>query len=120
MSSAIIPEVVGQTEILEESPMTKQEQKELVETETVIKASFQGKMERDLAIGAGLLKIKRQKKIIKYIIDEKRKEKEQQGNARKFRKKRSYSTRKKHKRKSKKKKHKRKPKRKSKRKMKKK
>ena len=61
MSSAIIPEVVGQTEILEESPMTKQEQKELVETETVIKASFQGKMERDLAIGAGLLKIKRQK-----------------------------------------------------------
>jgi len=61
MSSAIIPEIVGQTEILEESPMTSQEQKELIETETVIKSSFQGKMERDLAIGAGLLKIKRQK-----------------------------------------------------------
>jgi hypothetical protein len=61
MSSTIIPEIVGQTEILEESPMTEQEQKELIETETVIKASFQGKMERDLAIGAGLLKIKRQK-----------------------------------------------------------
>ena len=61
MSSAIIPEIVGQTEILEESPMTEQEQKELIETETVIKTSFQGKMERDLAIGAGLLKIKRQK-----------------------------------------------------------
>ena len=61
MSSSIIPEIVGQTEILEESPMTEQEQKELVETETVIKSSFQGKMERDLAIGAGLLKIKRQK-----------------------------------------------------------
>jgi len=61
MSSAIIPEIVGQTEILEESPMTEQEQKELIETETVIKSSFQGKMERDLAIGAGLLKIKRQK-----------------------------------------------------------
>jgi len=41
--------------------MTEQEQKELIETETVIKTSFQGKMERDLAIGAGLLKIKRQK-----------------------------------------------------------
>ena len=61
MSSSIIPEIVGQTEILEESPMTAQEQKELIETETVIKSSFQGKMERDLAIGAGLLKIKRQK-----------------------------------------------------------
>ena len=61
MSSAITPDVVGYTEILEESPMTEQEQKELIETETVIKSSFQGKMERDLAIGAGLLKIKRQK-----------------------------------------------------------
>ena len=61
MSSAIIPEIVGQTEILEESPMTEQEQKELIETETIIKSSFQGKMERDLAIGAGLLKIKRHK-----------------------------------------------------------
>ena len=61
MSNAIIPEIVGQTEILEESPMTEQEQKELIETETVIKSSFQGKMERDLAIGASLLKIKRQK-----------------------------------------------------------
>ena len=61
MSSAITPDIIGYTEILEESPMTEQEQKELIETETVIKSSFQGKMERDLAIGAGLLKIKRQK-----------------------------------------------------------
>ena len=61
MSSAITPDVVGYTEILEESPMTEQEQKELIETETVIKSSFQGKMERDLAIGAALLKIKRHK-----------------------------------------------------------
>ena len=61
MSNAIVPEIVGHTEILEESPMTEQEQKELIETETEIKSSFQGKMERDLAIGAGLLKIKRQK-----------------------------------------------------------
>ena len=61
MSNAIIPEIVGHTEILEESPMTEQEQKELIETETVIKSSFQGKMERDLAIGAALLKIKRHK-----------------------------------------------------------
>ena len=43
MSNAIIPEIVGQTEILEESPMTEQEQKELIETETIIKSSFQGK-----------------------------------------------------------------------------
>ena len=43
MSNSIIPEIVGQTEILEESPMTEQEQKELIETETVIKSSFQGK-----------------------------------------------------------------------------
>ncbi len=61
MSSAITPDVVGYTEILEESPMTEQEQKELIETETVIQTSFQGKMERDLAIGAALLKIKRHK-----------------------------------------------------------
>ena len=61
MISAITPDVVGYTEILEESPMTEQEQKELIETETVIKSSFQGKMERDLAIGAALLKIKRHK-----------------------------------------------------------
>ena len=61
MISAITPDVVGYTEILEESPMTEQEQKELIETETVIKTSFQGKMERDLAIGAALLKIKRHK-----------------------------------------------------------
>ena len=61
MSNAIIPEIVGQTEILEESPMTEQAQKALIETETIIKSSFQGKMERDLAIGAGLLKIKRHK-----------------------------------------------------------
>ena len=45
MSNSIIPEIVGQTEILEESTMTEQEQKELIETETVIKSSFQGKME---------------------------------------------------------------------------
>ena len=61
MSSAIIPEIVGQTEILEESPMTEQEQKELIETETVIQVAFKGKIERDLAIGAGLTKIFKQK-----------------------------------------------------------
>ena len=44
MSSAITPDIIGYTEILEESPMTEQEQKELIETETVIKTSFQGKM----------------------------------------------------------------------------
>ena len=67
MSNSIIPEIVSQTEILEESPMTEQEQKELIETETVIKSSFQGKMERDLAIGAGLLKIKRRNLLTSLI-----------------------------------------------------
>tara|TARA_B100000965_G_scaffold280136_1_gene237947 strand:- start:1084 stop:2052 length:969 start_codon:yes stop_codon:yes gene_type:complete len=57
----INPEVVGLTQILEESPMTEQEQKELIETETSIKASFLGRMERDLAIGEGLLLISRHK-----------------------------------------------------------
>jgi len=57
----INPEVVGLTQILEESPMTEQEQKELIETETSIKASFLGRMDRDLAIGEGLLLISRHK-----------------------------------------------------------
>lgn len=57
----INPEVVGHTEILEGSPMTEQEQKELIETETSIKASFKDRMERDLAIGEGLLRISRHK-----------------------------------------------------------
>lgn len=61
MSNAIVPEIVGHTEILEESPMTEQEQKELIETETFIKTSFKGRMERDLAIGEGLLRISRNK-----------------------------------------------------------
>tara|TARA_R100000655_G_scaffold36065_1_gene70014 strand:- start:206 stop:1156 length:951 start_codon:yes stop_codon:yes gene_type:complete len=61
MSNAIVPEIVGHTEILEGSPMTEQEQKELIETETSIKASFEDRMERDLAIGKGLLKISRHK-----------------------------------------------------------
>ncbi len=61
MSNAIIPEIVGHTEVLEGSPMTDQEQKELIETETSIKASFKGRMERDLAIGEGLLRISRHK-----------------------------------------------------------
>ena len=50
MSSAIIPEIVGQTEILEESPMTEQEQLLLIEKETKIISAQAGKMERDLII----------------------------------------------------------------------
>ncbi len=61
MSNAIVPEIVGHTEILEGSPMTEQEQKELIEAETSIKASFKDRMERDLAIGEGLLRISRHK-----------------------------------------------------------
>ena len=61
MSNAIVPEIAGHTEILEGSPMTEQEQKELIEAETLIKALFEDRMERDLAIGKGLLKISRHK-----------------------------------------------------------
>ena len=72
MSNSIIPEIVGQTEILEESPMTEQEQKELIETETVIKSSFQGKMERFLINMINLIKgvcfkINKWKKSFKYL-----------------------------------------------------
>ena len=61
-SNAITPEVMGdQTMILETSPMTEGEEKELVMAKTAIKAAYADKMERDLAIGAGLLQIFRRK-----------------------------------------------------------
>ena len=61
MSSLIIPEIVGQTEILEESPMTDEEQLLLIEKETKIISAQVGKMERDLIIGQNLMEIKDQK-----------------------------------------------------------
>jgi len=61
MSSAITPDVVGYTEILEESPMTEQEQLLLIEKETKIISAQAGKMERDLIIGQNLMEIKDQK-----------------------------------------------------------
>jgi len=62
MSTAIIPEVVGQeTTVLEESPMTEAEEKELVIVKTAISTAYADKLERDLAIGAGLLQIFRRK-----------------------------------------------------------
>ena len=57
----INPEVVGHTEILEESPMTEQEQKELIEEETIIQSSFKSGIELDLVIGKALLRISRHK-----------------------------------------------------------
>lgn len=58
----ITPEVVDQDiSILEESPMTEGEEKELVIVKTTIKTAYADKLERDLAIGAGLLKIFRRK-----------------------------------------------------------
>lgn len=58
MTTAITPEVVGlETTILENSPMTEQEEKELVIVKTAIKVAYADKLERDLAIGAGLFKI---------------------------------------------------------------
>jgi hypothetical protein len=62
MTTAITPEVIGlETHILEDSPMTEQEEKELVIVKTAIKTAYADKLERDLAIGAGLLQIFRRK-----------------------------------------------------------
>ena len=62
MTNAITPEVMGlETQILEESPMTEAEEKELVIVKTAIKTAYADKLERDLAIGAGLLQIFRRK-----------------------------------------------------------
>jgi hypothetical protein len=62
MSTAITPEVMGlETQILEDSPMTDSEEKELVIVKTAIKTAYADKLERDLAIGAGLLQIFRRK-----------------------------------------------------------
>jgi hypothetical protein len=63
-STAINPEVVGlddQPQVFEESPMTETEEKELVIVKTAITTAYADKLERDLAIGAGLLKIFRDK-----------------------------------------------------------
>ncbi len=61
-SSALTPEVIdGPTQIFEETPMTEQEEKELVIVKTAICTAYADKLERDLAIGAGLLKIFRRK-----------------------------------------------------------
>lgn len=62
MTTAITPEIVGlETTILEDSPMTDAEEKELVIVKTAIKTAYADKLERDLAIGAGLLQIFRRK-----------------------------------------------------------
>lgn len=62
METAITPEVVGgETQILEDSPMTPSEQRRLVELETRIKTKLGNKMEADLAIGSALLQIQREK-----------------------------------------------------------
>jgi len=61
-TSIINPEVLNQdTSILEASPMTDGEEKELVIVKTAISTAYADKLERDLAIGAGLLKIFRRK-----------------------------------------------------------
>jgi hypothetical protein len=62
MTTAIIPEVLDtSTQILEASPMTDSEEKELVIVKTAIQTAYADKLERDLAIGAGLLQIFRRK-----------------------------------------------------------
>jgi hypothetical protein len=60
--SIVTTEIVDQdVSILEESPMTEGEEKELVIVKTAISTAYADKLERDLAIGAGLLKIFRRK-----------------------------------------------------------
>lgn len=60
--SIVATEIVDQdVSILEESPMTEGEEKELVIVKTAISTAYADKLERDLAIGAGLLKIFRRK-----------------------------------------------------------
>jgi hypothetical protein len=61
MSSAIIPEIVGQTEILEESPMTPQELQRKVELETIFKSADLSKDEQRLIQGKALIQICREK-----------------------------------------------------------
>lgn len=62
MTTAIIPEVLDtSTQILETSPMTESEEKELIIVKTAIQTAYADKLERDLAIGAGLLQIFRRK-----------------------------------------------------------
>jgi len=61
MSNAIIPEIVGQTEILEESPMTPQELQRKVELETIFKSADCTKNEQRLIQGKALIHICREK-----------------------------------------------------------
>ena len=61
MSSAITPDVVGYTEILEESPMTSQELQRKVELETIFKSADLSKDEQRLIQGKALLLLCREK-----------------------------------------------------------
>ena len=61
MSNSIIPEIVGQTEILEESPMTPQELQRKVELETIFKSADVSKDEQRLIQGKALIQICREK-----------------------------------------------------------
>ena len=61
-TSIITPEVVDQDiSVLEESPMTEGEEKELVIVKTAIQTAYSSRLEQDLAIGAGLSQIFRRK-----------------------------------------------------------
>lgn len=61
MTTAITPDILNNIQVLETSPMTDAEEKELVIVKTAIQTAYADKLERDLAIGAGLLKIFRRK-----------------------------------------------------------
>ena len=61
MSNAIIPEIVGQTEILEESPMTQQELQRKVELETIIRSADSTEDDQKIIKGKALLLLCREK-----------------------------------------------------------
>ena len=62
INSLVTPEVLDlDTSILEESPMTEGEEKELVVVKTAIASAYSDRLEQDLAIGAGLTQIFRRR-----------------------------------------------------------
>ena len=61
MSNSIIPEIVGQTEILEESPMTPQELQRKVELETIIRSADSTEDDQKIIKGKALLLLCREK-----------------------------------------------------------
>ena len=57
-TSIVTPEILDQSiSVLQDSPMTEAEEKELVIVKTAIVTAYANRLEQDLAIGAGLNQI---------------------------------------------------------------